>query len=350
MTNDKFWENLYWTPELTRPDRLAKVLNSLVRKEDSDSEYFIYDRQAAKDAMKIDLTQHDISGVGLSRHDVDRKDLNQNNIDQFDSLRQRGDRAYLTHRDKQHLRKFDKLFHSHSRSSSSSNTERTNDNSNIALEILGLGKLGGGFKGGVHARSGSSDNRVDASDRQHEDVSDADVSSVLSRDPEKLHVLDTEQTHLNTTRIDTEQSAGTRIITNNLNQMDIDTNNYNSSKIDKDKHHTLSRHGVEKFLRELSNNVYLEDDIIKPRPVDAYVVKIGKLSTNTKLFSSTVLVRMRSNVHVLPLRCKPGDNGSKSKLWLSDRVEQIENILLNLSNHVSIIEFRKAIEILYLQM
>jgi hypothetical protein len=97
----------------------------------------------------------------------------------------------------------------------------------------------------------------------------------------------------------------------------------------------LSRGEVNKFLHALSHDVHLEDDIIKPRPINARLVKIGKLSTNTTLFSNTVLVRMRPNAHSLPLRCKPKDHGGKSKLWLTDRVDRIENVLQNLTNHVS---------------
>jgi hypothetical protein len=34
--DDKLWENLYWTPELTRPDRFAKILNTIIRKESGE--------------------------------------------------------------------------------------------------------------------------------------------------------------------------------------------------------------------------------------------------------------------------------------------------------------------------
>jgi hypothetical protein len=54
MMNDKLWENLYWTSESTRPDRFAKILNTIIRKESGDNEDFIYDRQAVTDAIKID--------------------------------------------------------------------------------------------------------------------------------------------------------------------------------------------------------------------------------------------------------------------------------------------------------
>ncbi|CAF3759129.1 unnamed protein product [Rotaria sp. Silwood1] len=43
-----------------RPDRLAKVINTVLRKESNDSDRFVYNNTAAKNAQKLDLTQHDI--------------------------------------------------------------------------------------------------------------------------------------------------------------------------------------------------------------------------------------------------------------------------------------------------
>ncbi len=283
LINDKLWENLYWTSEWTRPDRLAKILGSIFRKESDDAEHFIYDRQAAKDAMKVGLTQYD-----HSRHHIDRIDLQQRDIDHFNSVKQHGGRTHLTHRERQHLRQFDKF--------------------NNGFELFDLSK-----SGAIQTRSDSSENEDDISDKQARGLSD-------------MYVLHFEENNLNTTQIDQEPSDTTP------------TNNVNATKIDKDtdKQYTMSRKAVEKFLREFFNNVHLVGDIIKPRPINARLVKIGKFNTNTKLFSNTVLIRKRSNVHALPLRCKPGDNGGKLKLWLSDRVDQIESILLNRNNHVSI--------------
>ncbi len=331
MINDKLWENLYWTQELTRPDRLAKVLNSIVRKESGSSEYFVYDSQAAKDAMKADLTQHDTSEVDQSRHDIDH----------FNLSKQYGDRAHLTHHDKQRLQQLDKLFDSYSRSSSSSNARSDDEDVSGGFEFFGLFKIGGGSSGATQTRSESSDNQADVSDKQHENVSDVDILNETTTDKHNLNVLGIRRNHLNTTEIDKERSTNTRTNNNNLNEMKTNTNNLTVTKIDKDtnKQYTFSRNDVDKFLRELSNNVYLAGDIINPRPINARLVNIGKISTNTKLFSNPVLVRMRSNVHALPLRCKPGDNGGKSKLWLTDRVDRMENVLLNLSNHVSMNTF-----------
>lgn len=122
-----------------------------------------------------------------------------------------------------------------------------------------------------------------------------------------------------------------------LDVVQTDENHLNKTQIDQDtqKRYPMSRKAVEKFLHEFFNSVHLVGDIIKPRPINARLVKMGKFNTNTKLFSKTVLVQTRSNVHALPLRCKSGDAGDKSKISLTDRIDQIESILLNLDNHVS---------------
>ncbi|CAF2563130.1 unnamed protein product [Rotaria sp. Silwood2] len=57
---DQLWNSLYWTQDLTRPDRLAKAINTIVRKNSTDSKHFLYDSQAAKHIHKLGLTQHDI--------------------------------------------------------------------------------------------------------------------------------------------------------------------------------------------------------------------------------------------------------------------------------------------------
>ena len=107
---------------------------------------------------------------------------------------------------------------------------------------------------------------------------------------------------------------------------------------DINKQHLLSREEVEKFLRDLSNDVYLDDATIKPRPINVRLVKIGKLSKSTKLISSTVLVRMQSNVYKLPIRCKSNSasKDNRSKLWPMDRINHMESLFLNLSNQVNL--------------
>jgi hypothetical protein len=239
--------------------------------------------------------------------------------------------------DKRRLGQLDKLFDSHSRSNSSSNFQNDNEEAKGELNVFGLFKLGGGYGGVRQTGSQSSDNRADVSSREHGKLSDADTLNVLNTDKNDLNLFGSRRNHLNSTRIDKEHSGAASINNHHFNQTGMNINNFNATKLNKDREnqHTLSRHGVVKVLRALSDNVQLEGDMIKPRPINARLVKIGKLSTNTTLFSNTVLVRMRSNVHSLPLRCKPKEHGGKSKLWLTDRVDRIENVLQNLTNHVS---------------
>ena len=58
--DDHLWDSLYWIRDLTRPDRLAKVINTVIQKNATDADHFVYDSQAAKNAHKLDLTEHDI--------------------------------------------------------------------------------------------------------------------------------------------------------------------------------------------------------------------------------------------------------------------------------------------------
>ncbi|CAF1210210.1 unnamed protein product [Adineta steineri] len=104
--SDQLWDSLYWTPELTRPDRLAKAINTVVRKNSTDGNHFLYDCQAAKNIHKLDLNQHD--------------------IDRFEQL--------------------DKLLTNHQHSSSSSNTGGGSFQASGGLSFLGL-RLGGSGDG-----------------------------------------------------------------------------------------------------------------------------------------------------------------------------------------------------------
>ncbi|CAF3492505.1 unnamed protein product [Rotaria socialis] len=290
------------------------------------------------DVSQNDVTRHDITGVDLSGHSIDRADLRQHDINQLSSLNNHGSRVHLKHHDKQRFGQLDKLFDSHSRSSSSSNSQSSGDDGNIGFGFLDIFSFGGGFNSQTQTQAASSDSHNDVSTKQHGKVSNADVLNMTNTDEHSLNVLGNAQNHLNSTRIDKERSGSSRTDNNSLYQIKTNTNNFNATKMDKDteKQHILSRHGAVKLLRYLSDNIYLEGDIIKPRPINAHLVKLGKLSTNTKLFSNTVLVRMRSNVYVLPLRCKPDENGGKSKIWLTDRIDRIKSLLLDLKNQVGI--------------
>ncbi|CAF4969373.1 unnamed protein product [Rotaria sp. Silwood1] len=53
--NDHMWDSLYWTPELTRPDRLSKVLNKVIKQDATDSDKFRYDYSQADEAIKQNL-------------------------------------------------------------------------------------------------------------------------------------------------------------------------------------------------------------------------------------------------------------------------------------------------------
>ncbi|CAF3245030.1 unnamed protein product, partial [Rotaria sp. Silwood2] len=53
--NDRLWESLYWTPELTRPDRLSKILNKVIKQDATDPDKFHYDYSQADKAIKQDL-------------------------------------------------------------------------------------------------------------------------------------------------------------------------------------------------------------------------------------------------------------------------------------------------------
>ncbi|CAF4954337.1 unnamed protein product, partial [Rotaria sp. Silwood1] len=184
-TDKKLWEDLYWTSELTRPDRLAKVLNSILRKERQDSERFIYDRQAAKDAMRMDLTEHDILRTDVTgyeivagdhtREDIDRAKLHHHDDDNFKSFNENNDRVHLTHHDKKHLEQFDKLFDTHSRSISYSTAHSSGGGGGGTLGYRGLFSIGGSGGGSSQTQLAITNNQVDINQQQHGKVSDTDI-------------------------------------------------------------------------------------------------------------------------------------------------------------------------------
>jgi hypothetical protein len=65
----------------------------------------------------------------------------------------------------------------------------------------------------------------------------------------------------------------------------------------------MKRKDVEKLLHYLSDHIQLEGDIINPEPINVKLLKFGSFKSNTKLFSNSILVKTRTDVHVLPLRC-----------------------------------------------
>ena len=56
---DPVWQVLYWTPDRTRPDRLSKVLNKLMKQDGMDPDKFRYDYSQADEAMKKNLKLHE---------------------------------------------------------------------------------------------------------------------------------------------------------------------------------------------------------------------------------------------------------------------------------------------------
>lgn len=251
--SDQLWDSLYWTHDLTRPDRLAKAINTIVRKNSTDVNQFLYDNQAAKNIHKLGLTQHD--------------------IDRFAQL--------------------DKLLSRHAHSSSSSGSGTGYSAGSAGLNVLGLFSIDGGGGRSSQSQSQQSTNIENISDSMHD--------------------RKTDKNHLNVT----------------------------NSESNNDTQYTLSRDEVEKYLSELSDHVHLEGEIILPKPIDAHLIKLSTLRAETKLLSHTVVVRTRSNVHILPLRCPPEENrktvaNTTSRYrWLEDKVEQLTATVERFANRLS---------------
>ena len=256
--DDQLWESLYWTRDLTRPDRLAKVINTIFRKNATDGKHFIYDSQAAKNAHKLDLTQHDIN----------------------------------------RLEQLDKLLGTYSRASASSNSHESSSKGSGGIGFGGF-RLGGSGSKNSHSQS--------------------------------------------------QQSEDLQTVNDTMHEKKIDENRLNATKIEihNDSQYALSRDDVQAYLSELSNHVHLEGEIIRPKPIDVHLVKLSTLRAETKLLSHSVLVRTRSNVHVLPLRCPPQENRrgannvTSQYRWLADKVDQLQETVENLTN--SLVELKKQV-------
>ncbi|CAF3220769.1 unnamed protein product, partial [Rotaria sp. Silwood2] len=120
---------------------------------------------------------------------------------------------------------------------------------------------------------------------------------------------------------------------NHLNVTNIESNN--------DTQYLFSRDQVEQYLSELSDHIHLEGELILPKPINAHLMKLSTLRAETKLLSHTVLVRTRSNVHILPLRCPSKEtrasttNTMNQYRWLDDKVEQLKTTIEKLTNRLS---------------
>jgi hypothetical protein len=258
--NNQLWDSLYWTHHLTRPDRLAKAINTVVRKNSTDTEQFLYDNHAAKNIQKLGLTHHDIN--------------------RFEQL--------------------DKLLAQHMHSSLSSGSGKDHSEGKGGLSFFGLFDIGGSGDSSSLFKSEQSKNTKDMTD--------------------SMHSKKTDRNHLNVTN--------------------IESNN--------DTQYVLSRANVEKYLSELSDHVHLEGEIILPKPIDVHLVKLSTFRAETKLVSHNVLVRTRSNVHVVPLRCPLKDN-SKSAAntagqyrWLESKFDQLKATVEQLTNQLSLMKNQTA--------
>ncbi|CAF2995347.1 unnamed protein product [Rotaria sp. Silwood2] len=57
--NDRLWNSLYWTSDLTRPDRLSKLLNKILKKDSTHFDKFLYDFSQADETLRSYLKSSD---------------------------------------------------------------------------------------------------------------------------------------------------------------------------------------------------------------------------------------------------------------------------------------------------
>lgn len=75
--------------------------------------------------------------------------------------------------------------------------------------------------------------------------------------------------------------------------------------------------------------------MIKPKPIDVKLVKFASLKSGTKLSSNSILVKTRTNVHVLPLRC-PYEyrQRSSANTWLAEKYDRLSKVVDNFTDVV----------------
>ncbi|UJR19421.1 hypothetical protein I4U23_022551 [Adineta vaga] len=246
---DKLWENLYWTSEVTRPDQLAKVINSIIRKDSKNNDRYIYDHHAATIFDKKNLKQHDIDRI--------------EKLDEY-------------------LKKYDN-------NSKSIDNDKSSDSAKGEV----------GWKD-IFSASGDSN-----SESTHEKHREQDVQSSIDSHRHRL----TDKDHLNSTKI----------------------------KSNNDTVKTLSRHQVDGYLSRLSQHIHLEGNIIKPRPITVDLVKLGSLNFRSGIFSSTVLVKTRTNVYKAPIRCSD-QHVSKSNFKQNSDSNLINLKITKLTNDITRLE------------
>ncbi|CAM4886155.1 unnamed protein product [Rotaria socialis] len=246
--NDHLWDSLYWTPELTRPDRLAKVLNKILKQDATDSDKFRYDFSQADEASKQDLKLQD-----------------KQNFD--------------------HLQK-------HLATKSQNTTHKSDVGVHFGTEA------GGSFLG-----LGSANMKVDV-----------DVN---------VHNQNT----------DSRNSLNDGLVHNKT-----DMNRFNSTNNERKNSSTvlLQRKDAEKLVHFLSEHLEIEGDIIKPKPIDVTLVKVGSLKSSTKLFSNMVYVKTRTKVHTLPLRCPYEYRRDRlANDWLAEKYHRLSNAVEELSKNLT---------------
>jgi hypothetical protein len=112
---------------------------------------------------------------------------------------------------------------------------------------------------------------------------------------------------------------------------DVESNN--------DTRYALSRVEVDKYLREFSEQVYRDGNIIRPKPINVHLVVLSTLRTGTKLLPYNAFLRIQNNVHALPLRCtsKNSKKGSTTNhtLQLESKLEELTLTVERLANQSS---------------
>ncbi|CAF3084991.1 unnamed protein product [Rotaria sp. Silwood2] len=257
--NDRLWESLYWTPELTRPDRLSKFLNKVMKQDAMDSNKFRYDYSQANETLKENLELHD-----------------RQNLDKLEK--------HLT-RQYQNIRR------------------KTNVNMNYKANMR-LKRLFGLIKEAEENEAGAN-------------------------------------VHKN-------QTNGENSLNDDLIRYKVDTGRFNgmNNRTENGTKIILERKDVEKLLRYLSKHVELKDNIIKPKSIDVTLVKVGSLKSRAKLFSTSVLVKTRMNIYVVPLRC-PYEHRfySLAKGWLAEKYDRLSHAIDELRNKLTIDFNQKLIAI-----
>ena len=99
----------------------------------------------------------------------------------------------------------------------------------------------------------------------------------------------------------------------------------------------MSRDEVMTYLSNISNEIHLDSEIIVPKPIDVHLIKMNTMKIEKKLVSHSMLVRTRSDIHVLPLRCPLVKANSVNDRYrrLEDKVRLLTVLVRNLTNQSS---------------